>query len=59
MKVYTAYGLEDVEPQGFVSLMDMYEINFIRFKKLVGEIDQLETNVVSRVFGCLDLYLVA
>ena len=57
MKTFKAYGLEDVSPRGFVSLMDMYEINFIRFKKLAGDIDALESNAVSRVFGCLDLHL--
>ena len=57
MNTFKAYGLEDVDPHGFVSLMDMYEINFIRFKKLIGDIDSLEYHSVSRVFGCLDLHL--
>ena len=57
MKTFKAYGLEDVDPHGFVSLMDMYEINFIRFKKLTGDIELLESYSVSRVFGCLDLHL--
>ena len=58
MKTFNAYGLEDVDPQGFVSLMDMYEINFIRFKKLTGNIDSLKDYSVSHVFGCLDLHLI-
>lgn len=57
MKSFVAYGLEDVDPRGFVSLMDMYENNFIRFKKLVGNIELPEDEAVSHVFGCLDLYL--
>ena len=57
MKPIQAYGLEDVSLRGFVGLMDMYENNFIRFKKLVGDIKLLEDDAISRVFGCLDLYL--
>ena len=57
MKTFKAYGLEDVDPRGFVSLMDMYEINFIRFKKLTGDIELLESYSISRVFACLDLHL--
>lgn len=57
MKTFKAYGLEDVDPRGFVSLMDMYENNFIRFKKLAGDIESMENHAVSRIFGCLDLYL--
>lgn len=51
------YGLEDVDRRGFVGLMDLYENNFIRFKKLVGDIEQLNTNSVSQVFGCMDLHM--
>lgn len=57
MKTFRAYGLEDVDPRGFVSLMDMYENNYIRFKKLAGDIQSMESHAVSRIFGCLDLYL--
>ena len=57
MKTFKAYGVEDVDLRGFVSLMDLYEINFIRFKKLTGNIETLENQSISHVFGCLDLYL--
>ena len=57
MKSTTAYGLEDVDRRGFVSLMDMYEINFMRFKKLVNNIDTLEGHAIARVSHCLDLHL--
>lgn len=66
----TAYGCEDVEPHGFVSLMDLYGNNFIRIRKLIPA---LQANIpphhqhnsthsailsyaVSRVDGCLDLH---
>jgi len=57
MKTIQAYGLEEVGLRGFVGLMDMYENNFIRFKKLVGDLGLIESDAVSHVFGCLDLYL--
>ena len=51
------YGCEEVEARGFVSLMDLYENNFIRFRKLAGTLGELGSSSVSHVEGCLDLYL--
>lgn len=50
-------GCEDVEPSGFASLMDLYENNFIRFRKLVPDLAVLDENNVSRMEGCLGLHL--
>lgn len=57
MKSTAAYGLEDVDRRGFVSLMDMYEINFMRFKKLVNNIEDMEGHSVASRLHCLDLHL--
>jgi uncharacterized protein len=51
------FGCEDVEPYGFASLMDLYENNFIRFKKLAPDLSGLDENSVSHVAGCLGLHL--
>ena len=57
MKQNASYGCEDVVPQGFVSLMDLYESNFIRLRKLIPDIQALDDAVISRAAGHLDLYL--
>lgn len=51
------YGCEDVVPVDFVSLMDMYEDNFIKLKKLIPHIERVEGSCVSKAEGHLDLYL--
>lgn len=51
------YGCEDVAARGFVSLMDLYELNYIRFRKLAGTVGELGCTRVSQVAGCLDLHL--
>lgn len=51
------YGCEEVTPRGYVSLMDLYENNFIRFKKLVPRIEQIQQNAVSQLPGCLDVHI--
>lgn len=51
------YGCEEVAPRGYVSLMDLYENNFIRFKKLVPRIEEIQQCAVSRVPGCLDVHI--
>jgi len=51
------YGCEDVLPKDFVSLMDMYEENFIKLRKLVPELHLINDSCVSRSPGHLDLYL--
>ena len=51
------YGCEDVDPRGFVSLMDLYENNFIRLRKLVPDLSNLPDDCISQLPGCLSLYL--
>lgn len=57
MYVRDDYGCEDVTPRGFVSLMDLYENNYIRLRKLLPDLLQLESHCVSHVPGCLDVHL--
>ena len=51
------YGCEDVAPQGFVSLMDLYENNYLRLRKLIPELTTLPVDSVSQRPGCLSLHL--
>lgn len=57
MKIRENYGCEDVEPRGFVSLMDLYENNFLRLRKLVPDLHALEESAYSRINGCMGLHL--
>jgi len=57
MKQHAAYGCEDVSPRGFVSLMDLYESNFIKLRKLLPEPDKIDDSVISKIAGHLDLYI--
>ena len=57
MKIRENYGCEDVEPRGFVSLMDLYENNFLRFRKLVPDLGALETEAYSQIHGCMGLHI--
>ena len=57
MRKTSHYGCEDVLPKDFVSLMDMYEENFIKLRKLVPEIDLINESSVSTSHGHLDLHL--
>lgn len=51
------YGCEDVDPRGFVSLMDLYENNYMRMRRLIPDLATLPNNAVSRLPGCLTLHL--
>jgi len=51
------YGCEDVLPNDFVSLMDMYEDNFIKLRKLIPDIHLIESSSVSKSAGHLNLYM--
>ena len=51
------YGCEDVVPVDFVSLMDMYEDNFIKLRKLIPGIEQIQDSRVSISEGHLNLHL--
>jgi uncharacterized protein len=57
MKQHAAYGCEDVSPRGFVSLMDLYESNFIKLRKLLPEPENIEDSTISKAAGHLDLYI--
>ena len=57
MRKSSHYGCEDVLPKDFVSLMDMYEENFIKLRKLVPELHLINDSCVSKSPGHLDLYL--
>ena len=47
----------DVHRETFAALMDLYENNYLRLKKLIPEIMELDGQLISRVAGCLDLHL--
>ena len=51
------YGCEDVDPRGFVSLMDLYENNYLRLRRLIPDLNKLSEHNVSNLPGCLDLHL--
>ncbi|MDH3342951.1 MAG: DUF1249 domain-containing protein [Gammaproteobacteria bacterium] len=51
------YGCAEVSPRGYVSLMDLYENNYLRFKRLVADLDRIVDRAVSVVPGCMDLHL--
>ena len=51
------YGCEDVLPKDFVSLMDMYEENYIKLRKLIPNLQSIEDSAVSQSTGHLDLHL--
>ena len=51
------YGCSEVVPRGYVSLMDLHENNYLRFKRLVADLDTITDQAVSVVPGCLDLHL--
>ena len=57
MRQNAAYGCEDVIPQGFVSLMDLYESNYIKLRKLLPDINRIDSPTISKSSGHLDLYL--
>ncbi len=51
------YGCEDVDPRGFVSLMDLYENNYMRLRRLIPDLSKLPDSAVSRLPGCLSLHM--
>jgi uncharacterized protein YqiB (DUF1249 family) len=51
------YGCEDVELRGFVSLMDLYENNFLRLRRLIPDLFKMPAGSVSTLPGCLPLYM--
>jgi uncharacterized protein YqiB (DUF1249 family) len=53
----SGYGCEDVDPKGFVSLMDLYENNYMRLRRLIPKLSTLPDNSISQLQGCLSLHL--
>ena len=51
------YGCEDVVSRDFVSLMDMYEENFIKLRKLIPDLSSIQESAVSKSAGHLDLHV--
>jgi len=47
----------DVHRETFAALMDLYENNYLRLRKLIPEIIKLKGQSISHVAGCLDLHL--
>lgn len=45
------------KPRSIGALIALYESNFVRFMRLVPELDRLDGTLVSRVEGATDLYL--
>ena len=48
---------KDVRKETFAALMDLYENNYLRLKKLIPDLNQIEGSSTSMVVGCLDLHL--
>ncbi len=46
-----------IPPRTFAGLMELYEANYIRLRNLVPDPDALQSTVISRVPGALDLHL--
>ena len=53
----SGYGCEDVDPKGFVSLMDLYENNYMRLRRLIPDLSSLPDNSISHRQGCLSLHM--
>jgi len=53
----SAYGCEDVVPVDFVSLMDMYEDNYIKLRKLIPDVQHITKSAISTSPGHLNLHL--
>jgi uncharacterized protein YqiB (DUF1249 family) len=51
------YGCEDVDLRGFVSLMDMYENNYMRLRRLIPDLARLPGRSISHLPGCLSLHV--
>ncbi len=51
------YGCEDVQPVDFVSLMDMYEDNYIKLRKLIPALQKIKETAISTSAGHLNLHL--
>lgn len=53
----TCFWIEPPPPRSFAGLMELYEANYIRFRRLCPGLENIEGGAVSRVRGALDLHL--
>ncbi len=53
----THFLYNGIPARNFAGLMELYECNYIRLRNLVPDLDSIDTHVVSRVAGVLDLHL--
>lgn len=53
----TCSWLEPPSPRSFAGLMELYESNYIRFRRLCPGLKGIEDGVVSQACGALDLHL--
>lgn len=51
------YGCEDVLAKDFASLMDMYEDNYIKLRKLIPVLNEVKHACISKSPGHLNLHL--
>ncbi len=51
------YRIQSPKPRSFVGLMDLYETNYMRIRRLCPELHRSSKHVVSTVPGALDLHL--
>lgn len=53
----TCSWMEPPSPRSFAGLMELYESNYIRFRRLCPELKSIQEGAVSRVDDVLDLHL--
>lgn len=53
----THFLYNGIPARNFAGLMELYECNYIRLRNLVPDLDTIDSCVVSRVDGVLDLHL--
>jgi uncharacterized protein YqiB (DUF1249 family) len=49
--------VQSPRPRSFMGLMELYEINYMRFRQLCPGVDGIRCRAVSHVEGALDLHL--
>ena len=55
--VLSGYACEDVDLRGFVSLMDLYENNYLRVRRLIPDLSKVAVRSISVLPGCLPLHM--
>ncbi len=54
---YISNTFKELEPRTFASLMELYEDNYLKLRRLVPDIEAVEVGAVSRVTGAVPLFL--